>query len=101
MKFFLAQRWTGWIPLLDRQVWILAGGRLLSQMGTGFTLYFLQIFFVNQVGLTATSVGFALSSASLSGVIGRVLGGSMTDSHWWGRRRTLLLAVSICAIALY
>lgn len=99
MKFFLAQRWTDWIPTLDRQMWILAGGRLLSQMGTGFTLYFLQIFFVNQVGLTATSVGFALSSASLSGVVGRVLGGSMTDSRWWGRRRTLLLAVSICAIA--
>ena len=74
-------------------------GRLLSQMGTGFTLYFLQIFFVNQVGLTATSVGFAISSASVSGIVGRILGGSMTDSRWWGRRRTLLLSLSISAIA--
>lgn len=73
-------------------------GRLLSQMGTGFTLYFLQIFFVNQVGLTATSVGFAISSASMSGIVGRILGGSMTDSRWWGRRRTLLLSLLIAAI---
>lgn len=88
-----------WIPKLDPQVWILALGRLLSQMGTGFTLYFLQIFFVNKVGLTATAVGFAIGSSALSGVVGRVLGGSMTDSQWWGRRRTLLLSLAISAIA--
>ncbi len=99
MKFFRWQRWTRWIPNLDPQVWILAAGRLLSQMGTGFTLYFLQIFFVNQVGLTATSVGFAIGSASISGIVGRVLSGSMTDSRWWGRRRTLLLSLLIAAIA--
>lgn len=99
MKFFSAQQWTSWIPKLDPQVWILAIGRLLSQMGTGFTLYFLQIFFVNQVGLTATAVGFAIGSSALSGVMGRVLGGAMTDSRWWGRRRTLLLALFISAIA--
>lgn len=87
------------MPTLDPRVWTLAVGRLLSQMGTGFTLYFLQIFFVNEVGLTATSVGIALGSASISGVLGRVLGGSMTDSQWWGRRRTLLLSLAISAIA--
>lgn len=99
MKFFSWQGWTRWIPVLDPQVWILAAGRLLSQMGTGFTLYFLQIFFVNKVGLTATSVGFAIGSASISGIVGRVLSGSMTDSRWWGRRRTLLLSLLIAAIA--
>lgn len=99
MKFFRWQRWTRWIPSLDPQVWILAAGRLLSQMGTGFTLYFLQIFFVNKVGLTATSVGFAIGSASISGIVGRVLSGFMTDSRWWGRRRTLLLSLFISAIA--
>ncbi|WP_299402160.1 MFS transporter [Acaryochloris sp. IP29b_bin.148] len=99
MKFFFSQQWTRWIPHLNPQVWILAVGRLLSQMGTGFTLYFLQIFFVNQVGLTATSVGVAISSASVSGIVGRILGGSMTDSRQWGRRRTLLLSLSISAIA--
>ena len=88
-----------WLPQLDRQVWILAAGRLLSQWGSGLTFFYLPIFFVNQVGLSSTSVGFALSTASVSGVVGRILGGSMTDSVFWGRRRTLMLAVTISAVA--
>lgn len=88
-----------WLPELDRQVWILAGGRLLSQAGSGLVFFYLPIFFVNQVGLSSTAVGAAISSASVSGVVGRILGGSMTDSQFWGRRRTLLLAVAISAIA--
>ncbi|MGB7413264.1 MAG: MFS transporter, partial [Thermosynechococcaceae cyanobacterium] len=92
-------KFASWLPQLDRQVWILAAGRLLSQAGSGLTFFYLPIFFVNQVGLSSTSVGVALSSASVSGVVGRILGGSMTDSTFWGRRRTLLLAVAISAIA--
>ncbi len=88
-----------WMPQLSHQVWILALGRLLSQIGTGFTLFYASIFFVNQVGLSATAVGIGLGSSSISGVIGRFLGGSFADSHFWGRRRTLLLALVISALA--
>ena len=88
-----------WIPQLSHQVWILALGRLLSQLGTGFTLFYASIFFVNQVGLSATAVGIGLGSGSISGVIGRFLGGSFADSKFWGRRRTLLLALVISALA--
>lgn len=88
-----------WIPQLSHQVWILALGRLLSQLGTGFTLFYASIFFVNQVGLSATAVGIGLGSSSISGVIGRFLGGSFADSKFWGRRRTLLLALVISALA--
>jgi MFS family permease len=77
------------------EIWILIVGRLLSQVGTGFTLFYLPIFFVNEVGLSATIVGTALGSASLSGILGRFLGGTMVDSPQWGRRRTLLLSVAI------
>ncbi|MBW4663259.1 MAG: MFS transporter [Chroococcus sp. CMT-3BRIN-NPC107] len=87
------------MPQLDPQVWILAIGRLLSEVGTGFTLFYAPIFFVNQVGLSATAVGFALGSASISGVVGRILGGSFSDSQYWGRRKTLLLSAAISAIA--
>jgi len=59
-----------WLPQLDYQVWILAAGRLLSQIGTGFTLFYAPIFFVNQVGLSATAVGIGLGSASVSGIMG-------------------------------
>ena len=34
----------GWLPDFDRRVWILAGGRLLSQVGIGFTLFYAPIF---------------------------------------------------------
>lgn len=87
------------MPQLSHQVWILALGRLLSQLGTGFTLFYASIFFVNQVGLSATAVGIGLGSGSISGVIGRFLGGSFADSKFWGRRRTLLIALVISALA--
>lgn len=88
-----------WFPQLNPQVWILGIGRFLSEVGTGFTLFYAPIFFVNQVGLSATAVGFALGSASISGVLGRILGGTFSDSKFWGRRRTLLLSAAVAAIA--
>lgn len=88
-----------WLPQLNHQVWILAAGRLLSQIGSGFTLFYAPIFFVNQVGLSATMVGIGLGSGSISGVVGRFLGGSFADSKFWGRRRTLLLALVVSAVA--
>lgn len=87
------------LPRLNFKIWILAAGRSISQIGTGFTLFYAPIFFVNQVGLSATTVGIALGSGSLSGIVGRFLGGSFSDSQWWGRRKTLLLSAAISAIA--
>jgi len=84
---------------MNRAVWVLAAGRLLSQIGTGFTLFYAAIFFVNEVGLTATAVGFALGSQSLSGIVGRFLGGMGADSPRWGRRGILLLSALISALA--
>ena len=88
-----------WFPQLDRRVWLLAAGRLLSQIGIGFVLFYAPIFFVNQVGLSATQVGLGVGSQALSGLVGRFVGGSMTDSPRWGRRKTLLLSALISALA--
>lgn len=99
MKFFFKSQLLSWLPQLNPQVWILGIGRFLSEVGTGFTLFYAPIFFVNQVGLSATAVGLALGSASISGVVGRILGGSFSDSRFWGRRRTLLLSAVVAAIA--
>lgn len=94
-------RILAWLPSLNPQIWILALGRLLSHTGTGFTLFYAPIFFVNQVGLSATAVGIGLGSAQISGILGRLLGGSFSDSPLWGRRRTLLLSALISAIASF
>ncbi|MFN6486895.1 MAG: MDR family MFS transporter [Nostoc sp. DedQUE03] len=99
MKLASQSQLPSWLPSIHPQVWIFAIGRFLSEVGTGFTLFYAPIFFVNQLGLSATSVGVALGSASISGVVGRITGGSLADSEYWGRRRTLLLATAISAIA--
>ena len=87
------------MPQLPRQVWILALGRLLSEIGSGFTIFYAPIFFVQQVGLSATSVGIALGSASISGVAGRLISGSYADR--WGRKPVLLLSTLVSAIACF
>ncbi|MEH2415839.1 MDR family MFS transporter [Nostoc sp.] len=97
MKLASQSQLSSWLPSIHPQVWIFAIGRFFSEVGTGCTLFYAPIFFVNQVGLSATSVGVALGSASISGIVGRIGGGSLADSAHWGRRRTLLLATAISA----
>ncbi|MEY2857539.1 MAG: hypothetical protein RLZZ74_1851 [Cyanobacteriota bacterium] len=81
------------------KVWILAAGRLLSEIGSGFTLFYAPIFFVNEVGLSSTLVGVALGSGSISGVVGRVLAGQGVDSRRWGRRKILLASAGVSVLA--
>ena len=88
-----------WLPDLDTRIWILAGGRLLSQVGIGFTLFYAPIFFVSQVGLSATQVGIGIGLGSVTGLIGRILAGSWVDSPTWGRRPTLLVSALVSAAA--
>ena len=92
---------SSWLPSVTPIVWILSVGRFVSEVGTGFTLFYAPIFFVNQVGLSATTVGLALGISTVSGTIGRILGGSLADSPRWGRRRTLLLALAISVIGSF
>ncbi|MEM1242503.1 MAG: MFS transporter [Cyanobacteria bacterium P01_H01_bin.26] len=92
-------RLTAWWPQLSPQVWILVAGRFLSQIGSGIVLFYVPIYFVNQVGLSAEKVGIALSSAAIASAVGFFLAGSMTDSPRWGRRRTLILSCVISILA--
>ncbi|TVQ11410.1 MAG: MFS transporter [Leptolyngbya sp. DLM2.Bin27] len=97
MSGSLRQRLKGWLPDFDQRVWILAAGRLLSQVGIGFTLFYAPIFFTTQVGLSATQVGLGIGLGSLAGMVGRFLGGSLADSPGWGRRPTLLASALVSA----
>lgn len=99
MSLPLLTRLRRWLPQLDHRIWILAGGRLLSQIGIGFTLFYAPIFFVDQVGLTATQVGLGIGFGSIAGMVGRFLGGSLADSPRWGRRPVLLGSALISALA--
>ena len=90
---------TSWLPRLSSQVWVLVAGRFLSRIGSGIVLFYVPIYFVNQVGLSAAKVGIGLSSAAIASAVGFFLAGSMTDSPRWGRRRTLMLSCIISILA--
>ncbi|TAF49288.1 MAG: MFS transporter, partial [Oscillatoriales cyanobacterium] len=85
---------------LPKPVWILSTGRCLSEIGTGFTVFYGPIVFVNQIGLTATDVGVAVGASSIVGIFARILSGSLCDSRW-GAKRTLLLSGLISAIGAF
>ncbi len=85
---------------LPKPVWILSTGRFLSEIGTGFTVFYGPIVFVNQIGLTATNVGVSVGAASIVGIFARILSGSLCDSHW-GAKRTLLISGIISAIGAF
>ncbi len=78
------------------QIWVLFIGRLLSQLGSGFTLFYAPIVFVNQVGLSATQVGMGLGATALSGIGGRIAGGWGSDR--FGRKQVLVWAAVISAV---
>ncbi len=95
----LLKKFLSWLPQLRREIWILTYGSSISQIGHGLLIFSASIFWVNLVGLSPTQLGIGLGSASLAGVVGRFLGGSLADSPFFSRRRTLLLAILIPAIA--
>ncbi|MCB9471851.1 MAG: MFS transporter [Candidatus Obscuribacterales bacterium] len=80
------------ISELDKQVVVLAAGRLASAIGTGLTVFYAPIFFVNVAGISATSVGLGIGCGGFFGILGRFLGGSLADSPRTGRRGTLIMA---------
>ncbi|NEQ97907.1 MAG: MFS transporter [Cyanothece sp. SIO2G6] len=90
-----------WLPHLRREIWILAVGQLLLFMGQGFTMVYTSIYFVNALGFSATQVGLALGSGSISGTLSRFWAGNAIDSPLLGRRKTLFLSTVVTAIACF
>ena len=87
------------ISSFRREIWLLIFGRLLLQLGTGFVLVYAPIYFVNQLGFSATAVGLAVGAGQVAGVAGRILSGSLADSPGFGRRRVLVLSAIASALA--
>lgn len=88
-------------PRLSFHIWIIVAGRFISFLGTGFTLFYSPIYFTERVGLTATLVGVGIGAGSISGAFGRIISGGLTDSANWGRRRTILMAAFLSAVASF
>jgi len=80
------------LQVSNRQIWLQALGRSLCQIAAGLIYFYIPLVFVNQVGLSATSVGFSVGLSSLSGIVGHILGGVLADSPRVGRKSTLMLS---------
>jgi MFS family permease len=84
---------------LNRQVWTQAIGRLFYQAGYGSIQFYMPLIFVNQVGLSATTVGIGMGVGSLAGIIGHLLGGYLADSPQYGRKSALLFSGGLSIMA--
>ena len=83
----------------SRQVWVQAIARSLYQSGYGSIQFFIPLIFVNQEGLSATTVGIGIGSGSLAGLVGHLLGGYLADSPAYGRKRALLFSAGLAIMA--
>ena len=92
MKLSAALQWS------NRQVTIQAIGRLLIQVSYGLINFYIPILFVNQMGFSATAVGFALSLCAVTEVAGHFVGGTLADSPRFGRKAVLSLAAGLGAL---
>lgn len=105
LLFQPTSRLLRWFPDLQPDIWILSVGQLMLFIGQGFTLVYASIYFVNQLGFSTTQVGLALSSAGISGTMGRFWAGNAVDGPilglQLGRRGTLLVASALSALACF
>lgn len=85
---------------IGKEIWILACGRLLTSIGSGFTAFYAPIFYVNTVGLKPGVIGLGLGAGGIAGMIARVISGSVSDGSF-GRKRTTLLAIMVLAAGAF
>lgn len=89
------------LQLSNRLVWLLAIGRMLCQTGSGLLNFYIPLVFVNQVGLSATAVGFSIGIGSLAEVAGHFVGGALADDPRFGRKLTLIVSIVLGAIVSF
>ncbi|XGV99083.1 MAG: MFS transporter [Leptolyngbya sp. BL-A-14] len=93
--------WLSALQLSNRQVWLLAIGRVLCQIGSGLLSFYIPLIFVNQVGLSATAVGFSTGLGSLAEVAGHFVGGALADAPRFGRKPTLIVSIVLGTIVSF
>ncbi|HEX7588183.1 MAG TPA: MFS transporter [Anaerolineae bacterium] len=81
-----------------RQFWILFGGTLINQIGSGMVFPFLTLYLHQRLSLSMTSVGVILSVWAISGLVGSLVGGSLTDQ--FGRKRLMVFSLGATAVGL-
>jgi MFS family permease len=88
----VAKRFYGWLFGESGAQRIIVFSGLVDALGTGLFLAVSTLFFVNQVGLSATQVGLGLSVAGAVGFFASVPVGSLGDRF---SARNVLIALNL------
>ncbi len=94
----MLQRLRNLIADFPRQFWILFGGTLINQIGSGMVFPFLTLYLHQRLNLSMTFVGVILMLWSISGLVGNLAGGSLTDR--FGRKRLMVFSLGASALGL-
>ena len=82
---------------LPREARILIAARVVDRLG-GFTMGFLPVLLVAAYGASLRSAGLVAAAFGLATIPSRLLGGRLADTL--GRRTTIVLGLTGCAVAL-
>jgi len=76
---------------LDRRLWILFGGRIISATGFSIVMPFLSIFLYEEMGVPMTVVGLIFLGSAVAGAVGQMVGGELSDRL--GRRPVMWVSM--------
>ncbi len=86
-------------PELPRLFYVLLAGRFVNMVGNSLVFPFLAVFLASRLGDSLASVGLAMGAYGVIQVVSVLCGGIFADA--WGRRRVMLLSLSVGAVAAY
>ncbi|MEU1628087.1 MFS transporter [Streptomyces sp. NPDC020096] len=81
---------------LPRSVWLLLAARVINRLGA-FSLPFLTVLISTDYGVSVATAGLVSAAFGLATIPSRLIGGRLADRL--GRRRTIVLGLTGCAVA--
>jgi MFS family permease len=81
---------------LPSEIWLLVVARAVNRLGA-FTLPFLAVTLVAELGASVTGAGYLLAAFGLATIPSRLLGGQLSDR--WGTRTTIVGGLVATAVA--
>jgi MFS family permease len=83
---------NNYLSQFDRRVWALFVGRIISATGFSIVIPFLSIYFNQDLGIPATTIGAVFLVSTGFGALGQIIGGEVADRV--GRRKIMILAMA-------
>ncbi|MCP4427254.1 MAG: MFS transporter, partial [Chloroflexi bacterium] len=79
-----------------RQFWILVLGTFIDMLGGAIMFPFFTLYITRRFGVGMTEVGFIFGLFSISGIVGSIFGGALTDRL--GRKQMFLFGLIVSAL---